>query len=108
VPVRRLAAVLAGTLSALARVIWAVSPAHAHATLTASSPADGASVEQSPTEALLTFNEAPDPVLSAVRVLGPSGRDVGAGRAEVVAGKPARCAWLWARSPRVPTPSRGA
>lgn len=64
---------------------WAPDPAHGHAILTASDPADGASVEQPPTEALLTFNEAPDPALSVVHVLDGSGRRVEAGKAATVA-----------------------
>ena len=87
---RRLLAVVAGALLIVVSTAWTSVPAHAHAVLTASSPADGASVDVPPTEAHLTFNESPDPVLSVVRVLDPSGTEVEAGQAETVAGQPAQ------------------
>ncbi len=69
---------------------WAVAPAHAHAVLTASTPADGASLEQPPAQALLTFNEALDPALSVVRVLDASGTEVEVGETEAYPGPPAQ------------------
>jgi copper transport protein len=91
VPVtQRLPAVLAGALVAVAWMAATPAPAGAHATLTASAPADGASLERPPTEAVLTFNEAPDPVLSAVQVLDASGRRVEASKVEAVPAQPAQ------------------
>lgn len=87
---RRLAALLAAPLLTVVALVWAPAPAYAHAVLMASAPADGARLEEPPKEALLTFNEAPDPVLSAVRVLDVSGRQVEASTAEAVAGQPAQ------------------
>lgn len=87
---RRLPAVLGGALLAVVWMAWASGPAHAHAILTASSPADGTSVERPPDQALLTFTEALDPALSVVRVLDASGTQVEAGKPETVAGQPAQ------------------
>lgn len=67
---------------------WAGGPAGAHALLAASEPADGASVDQPPTEVLLTFTEAPDPSLTVVRVLDEAGARLEAGKPEVVPGQP--------------------
>ena len=69
---------------------WAVAPAHGHAVLTASTPTDGASLEQPPAQALLTFNEALDPALSVVRVLDASGTEVEVGETETHPGPPAQ------------------
>ncbi|MDQ4069916.1 MAG: copper resistance protein CopC, partial [Actinomycetota bacterium] len=80
--------VLAGVLLAVAAVVVAAAPAHGHALLTASDPADGVSVEQPPKEILLTFNEAPDPVLSSVQVLDASGKQMETGKPENVPGQP--------------------
>lgn len=52
-------------------------PAAAHALLVSSRPAPGASLPRSPSRLLLSFTEAPDPVLSTVRVLDAAGRVVG-------------------------------
>lgn len=71
--------------------VWmasAAGPVGAHALLAASSPADGASLEQPPTEVLLTFTEAPDPSLTVVRVLDEAGARLEAGKPEVVPGQP--------------------
>lgn len=80
---------LAAVLAALTAAVWTAfpAPAHGHAVLTGSTPADGASVQPAPAEAVLSFNEAPDPVLSAVRLLDASGTEVGSGRAQTVAGQ---------------------
>ena len=77
-------AATAGGLLVAVSMLWLCPPAHAHALLIASSPADGATVERAPAQALLTFTEAPDPVLSEVRVLDASGKRVEASRAEPV------------------------
>ena len=68
----------------------ASAPAHAHALLTASAPADGASVEQPPAHALLTFTEPLDPLLSRVCLLDASGTEVELGETEALAGPPAQ------------------
>ena len=77
-------AALAGAVA----VLLGGAPAHAHALLTEAVPADGATVEASPTETILTFTETPDPKLSVVRVLEASGEQVEAGRTEPVPGHP--------------------
>lgn len=64
-------------------------PAVAHALLTASTPGDGATVDNAPSELVLTFNEPLDPALSTVTVLDSSGATAG-GKAEPVPGEPAR------------------
>ena len=60
----------------------------AHALLIASDPGAGVTLSEPPTEALLTFGEAPDPKLTTVRVLDSTGNDQAAGPVETVAGKP--------------------
>ena len=87
---RRFGGVLGGALLAVVSMAWASGPAHAHALLTASAPADGASVEQPPTHALLTFTEPLDPALSRVRVLDGSGTEVELDETETLAGPPAQ------------------
>jgi methionine-rich copper-binding protein CopC len=87
--VTRLGAVLAALL-AIVSMAWAAPPAQAHALLTASTPADGASVGEPPQEIRLTFSEALDPALSEVRVLDTSGKEVNRGKAEPVPGQPAQ------------------
>jgi copper transport protein len=87
---RRLPAVLAGALLMLVSTAWGHAPAHGHGILTSSSPANGSSVDQPPTEILLTFTEAPDPELSVVQVVDSAGMQVDAGEAERVPGQPAQ------------------
>jgi copper transport protein len=87
---RRLGRVLGGVLFAVVTMAWAATPADAHPVLTASTPADGASLEQPPAQALLTFNEALDPALSVVRVLDASGTEVEVGETETHPGPPAQ------------------
>jgi methionine-rich copper-binding protein CopC len=62
--------------------------AWAHALLGASDPASGASLDRAPRAVLTTFTERPDPGLSSVRVLDQSGREVTAGKAALVPGRP--------------------
>lgn len=81
---------LGGVLLAVVSMAWASAPAHAHALLTASVPADGASLERAPAQVLLTFTEALDPVLSVVHVLDASGKQVEAGETETIARQPAQ------------------
>ena len=87
---RQARVLLAATLFILIGAAWAPVPAHAHALLKTSVPADGASVDDAPPEMLLTFTEALDPALSSVRILDTSGAPVGAGKAEPVPGQPAQ------------------
>jgi copper transport protein len=85
---RRRSAALAAAVLVVLSMGWGSAPAEAHGLLTASTPADGASVEEPPTQVVLTFNEPPDAVLSQLRVLDSSGREVKAGRTETVPGEP--------------------
>ena len=86
---RRLAGVVAGVLLLAVCATWASVPeAGAHALLAASVPADGSSVEEPPTEVVLTFTEAPDPRLAVVRVLDATGARMEGGKPEPVAGQP--------------------
>lgn len=88
---RRLAGVVAGVLLLAVCATWASVPeAGAHALLAASVPADGSSVEEPPTEVVLTFTEAPDPRLAVVRVLDAAGARMEGGKPEPVAGQPMR------------------
>lgn len=81
--VRRGLALLAGLMLLGLSGILASPPAQAHALLAASSPADGATVDKSPSEVLLTFTEPLDPVLTVVHVLDASGARVEVGRTEI-------------------------
>ncbi|MEO8251629.1 MAG: copper resistance protein CopC [Chloroflexota bacterium] len=77
-----LAALVLGGALALPR------EAAAHALLIASDPAAGATLATPPTLVSLTFGEAPDLKLTAVRVLDASGHDQAAGPIQGVAGEP--------------------
>jgi copper transport protein len=80
------------TLVAAAAVIvlWAlvVSPASAHALLTAADPAPNSVLAAAPATVTLTFTEAPDPKLSSVRVLDSAGVSHAKGSAATVSGQP--------------------
>lgn len=54
-------------------LLFAAVPAWAHASLSASTPAGGAAVEEAPSQVTLSFTEPPDTALSSVKVLGASG-----------------------------------
>lgn len=54
-------------------LLFAAAPAGAHASLSASTPAGGAAVEEAPDQVTLSFTEPPDTALSSVKVLGGSG-----------------------------------
>ena len=69
-------------------VVFAVSPARAHALLDHSDPPNGAELAQAPTNVVLTFTEDPDPTLSIVHVLDANGKSVEAGPAQAVPGNP--------------------
>ena len=86
---RRLAGLVAGVLLLCLCATWAGVPeASAHALLASSVPSDGATVEEPPTEVLLTFTEAPDPRLAVVRVLDATGARVEVSKPESVEGQP--------------------
>jgi copper transport protein len=57
--------------------------AGAHAVLTSSEPAAGASLDRAPAAVTLRFSEAPDPALSTVHVLDTAGHEVPAAAAPV-------------------------
>jgi len=80
---RCLAGALAGVLLVGVYLVGASDPAGAHALLAESSPADGATVADPPTEVVLTFTEAPDPALAVIHVLDASGQRVETGKAEI-------------------------
>lgn len=64
--------------------LWLVASgpaAGAHAVLTSSDPAGGASLDRAPGVVTLQFSEAPDPALSTVHVLDSSGHEVPAAAA---------------------------
>lgn len=61
----------------------AAAPALAHATLTSSSPADGAILASAPSSVTLTFDEAVRPVAADIRVIDPKGRNVGGAATDV-------------------------
>jgi copper transport protein len=62
------------------------SPAGAHAQVKKSSPADGALLDEAPSEVVITFTEPPDPQLSTIDVVTSSGQSVTTGSAEIVPG----------------------
>src|SRR4051794_19327079 len=62
---------LALLLVALAVLVQTARPAHAHASLVGSEPADGAVVARSPGKFVLRFNEPVAPLV--VRMVGPKG-----------------------------------
>ena len=55
----------------------------AHAEYVSSDPMQGASVASAPSKVSITFSEDLDPNGSTVRVLGPNGQDVTAGKPEI-------------------------
>jgi copper transport protein len=73
-----------------AGVAWSAAvavPAAAHAALEASDPANGALLDEAPTEILLTFTERPDLSLSTIGVVDRSGAEVPTGPVERVRGQ---------------------
>ena len=87
---RRLA-LLAG-LVAGAWLLASAPAATAHGALERTEPAAGAALARAPAEVRLTFSEAPERRLSAVKVIDSLGRPVGAGPAMAVPGAPATLA----------------
>ncbi len=82
---RRALAVVAMTWLVLG---LSAATASAHSLLTSSTPADGAALQSPPARVTLTFTEPPDPGLSTVNVLGPSGSEVDAGPVQKPPGDP--------------------
>jgi copper transport protein len=82
---RRALAVLAMTGLLLG---LSATTASAHSLLTSSTPADGAALQSPPARVTLTFTEPPDPGLSTINVLGPSGTEVDTGPVQKPAGDP--------------------
>jgi copper transport protein len=73
---RLLAAVPAAAVVAIFLLFMGPAPADAHAGLTSSDPAAGATVPVAPRVVTLTFTEAPDPALSVVSILDAGGTEV--------------------------------
>jgi copper transport protein len=69
-------------------VIAASGPANAHALLRSSAPADGAQLSRAPSKIVLDFTETPEPEVSSVQVLDPTGARVPSSKPTTVAGKP--------------------
>jgi copper transport protein len=67
-------------------VITFAMPSHAHAVLSTSEPADGATLDRPPTEVLLSFSEPVDTKVSSIRVLDTNGRNVARGSARTLPG----------------------
>ncbi len=83
---RALRMLLAGlVLGCLALLAGPASPAHAHATLLDTDPADGAILPEAPSRVVLTFSEPISPVPDRVLVVSPEGERVERGD-PVVAG----------------------
>jgi copper transport protein len=81
--VRRLALVV---LLALMVLLVPVSPAWAHAALLESTPADGAVLQDAPSEVVLRYSESVGTSLGAVRVVAPDGSRADTGRVTTRAG----------------------
>jgi copper transport protein len=69
-------------------VLAAASRAGAHALLNRSDPPAGATLQRAPQAVTLTFTEEPEPTLSSVRILLPSGQQATTGPLHVVPGAP--------------------
>jgi copper transport protein len=67
---------LCAAVLTLGALLAATGIAGAHASLTASAPADGETLDSAPTALSLSFTEAPEPSLSEIRVLDASGNPV--------------------------------
>jgi len=86
---RQLAARLLGAVAtAVVVLVVGVGPAAAHAGLVSASPGPGTGLPAAPGAVVLRFSEPLNRQLSAIAVLDPSGRDVGAGSTEAVPGDP--------------------
>ena len=65
--------VIAASVTALAFVAM-TGVAQAHANLLSSDPSSGATLQTAPTQLTLNYSEEPDPQLSQIELLNPSGR----------------------------------
>ncbi|OKJ00020.1 copper resistance CopC/CopD family protein [Kitasatospora sp. CB01950] len=86
---RRLGALLAVLVAALALVLGGATAASAHATLEGTDPAQGSVVPTAPAAVTLTFSEGVSLSPDSVRVLDPRGTAVDEGRPDHVDGKAA-------------------
>ncbi|MFF2627350.1 FixH family protein [Kitasatospora griseola] len=86
---RRLGALLAVLVAALALVLGGATAASAHATLESTDPAQGSVVPTAPAAVTLSFSEGVSLSADSVRVLDPRGAAVDDGRPEHVDGKAA-------------------
>ncbi|GGQ71924.1 transport integral membrane protein [Kitasatospora griseola] len=86
---RRLGALLAVLVAALALVLGGATAASAHATLESADPAQGSVVPTAPAAVTLSFSEGVSLSADSVRVLDPRGAAVDDGRPEHVDGKAA-------------------
>lgn len=73
---------LARISALLAMATFTVS-AFAHAKLQNSTPANGAALSSAPSELRFEYNEAVEPAMSSVKVMGPDNKPVTVGKAEV-------------------------
>ena len=80
---RRLAAVLAVLVGAVALTVGAALPASAHNVLTGSDPADGATVQTAPTTVTLTFDQTVQNFEPVITVTGPNGNQFQTGSISV-------------------------
>jgi copper resistance protein C len=64
---------LAAALLALLALLFTSGTAAAHDIVTGSDPADGATVATAPTQVSVTFDQAPQPGLATITVVGPDG-----------------------------------
>jgi copper transport protein len=76
---RRRAAALLGGLVALCLLVLAAGPASAHASLVETTPFDGQSVAEAPSEVAWTFNEAVTSTSGALRIFDADGERVDTG-----------------------------
>ncbi|MGC0141451.1 copper resistance CopC family protein [Pseudactinotalea sp. Z1732] len=73
--VRGLGIAVVGALVLAAALVWS-SPAHAHAELIGSDPADGAELNEAPDEIVLTFNEPLEQIGAEVLITDADGSEV--------------------------------
>jgi copper transport protein len=76
------------SILALAGVALLAAPALAHANLLSSDPANGTTVPTAPSQVSITFSEPPDPTLSSIQVLDPTGAQHQVGSPAVAPGDP--------------------
>lgn len=82
------ARLLSAVATAVVVLVAGAGPAGAHAGLVSASPGAGTGLPAAPGAVVLRFSEPLNRQLSAISVLDPSGRDVGAGSTEAVQGDP--------------------